>query len=155
MRNESALWKIVRREFRRYGRIVRVENKVYAGTPDTSYVLSPEPREEWASQRPPHARSGWLELKVIDCWPRTPNEIVPVSHFTDQQRLWLYKWYMDGGNAFMLLRVNVSPVEYFLFDGYNAYNVGVRYRRRDFEERASAVSRGILDVNAFLTALTS
>lgn len=77
---------------------VSIENGAGAGTPDVNYV------------------EGWLELKSVERWPPRDG-ILPVDHFTPQQRLWLRKRSLAKGNAHMLLKV---ADDWLLIDGWDA-----------------------------------
>lgn len=77
-----------------------VENRVgVLGTPDVNYI------------------EGWIELKWRRTWPKRPETIVTIDHFTLEQRRWLNKRFMAGGNAWLLLQVQR---EWLLFTGRGA-----------------------------------
>lgn len=80
---------------------VSVENKVYPGTPDVNYI------------------GGWVELKWLPNWPRDREAIVPVKHFTPQQRVWLKRRWRKGGQALVLMQVKANDA-WLLFDGETA-----------------------------------
>ena len=73
-----------------------VENSVHPGTADVNYV------------------EGWIELKYIPRWPKKADSIVPLPHFTPQQRVWLARRFRKNGNVFLLLKV---AKDWLLFDG--------------------------------------
>jgi hypothetical protein len=75
-----------------------VENCVAVGMPDINFSL------------------GWIELKV-DKWV---GGRMKLTHFTGQQRAWLFTRRMSGGNAWLFVLVEG---EYFLFDGSDAFSV--------------------------------
>jgi hypothetical protein len=79
---------------------VSVENGVGAGTPDVNYV------------------EGWLELKSLDEWPKRASTKVRIEHYTQGQRVWIYRRYMKGGVVYLLLKV---ANDWLLFDGGAAY----------------------------------
>lgn len=74
---------------------VSVENPVFPGTPDVNYI------------------GGWIELKWLRDWPKRDGEVA-IRHFTPQQRSWLKRRWLRGGNVFLLLQVGN---EWLLFDG--------------------------------------
>ena len=76
-----------------------VENGVGAGTPDVNYT------------------GGWLELKSLAEWPASDETIFHVDHFTPQQRLWLRKRWLTGGNVHALVKV---ADDWLLIDGWMA-----------------------------------
>jgi hypothetical protein len=77
----------------------RVENAVALGMPDVNYI------------------EGWIELKYVADWPKREETPLRLGHFTPQQRVWLYRRWVLGGKAFLLLRV---AKEFLLFDGRTA-----------------------------------
>lgn len=78
---------------------VRVENPIHPGTPDVNL------------------RTGaWIELKAIAKWPARAATIVQIPHFTPQQRVWLLRRSLAGGQTYLLLEV-VRTREWLLFDG--------------------------------------
>jgi hypothetical protein len=79
---------------------IGVENPVYPGTPDVNYV------------------EGWLELKWLRAWPVNPNTVVTIEHYTQQQRIWIYRRWCKGGRVHLLLQVQK---EWLLFNGRVAY----------------------------------
>lgn len=81
----------------------RVENLVDAGCPDVNYT------------------GGWIELKNVPKWPKRPNTLVRIDHYTDQQRLWLLRRWKAGGRAFLVVQVDRS---WFLFGAHSAQLVG-------------------------------
>lgn len=78
-----------------------VENPIGPGTPDVNYI------------------EGWIELKWLRRWPKRPETIVPLPHFTQGQRLWLRRRCRRGGNAWLLLQ---CKQEWLLFYGLDAHD---------------------------------
>lgn len=76
---------------------VFVENVMLAGTPDINYV------------------EGWIELKWLEDWPKKPQTPVRLPKFKRGQRIFLYKRCLAGGQAYLLLRVNL---EWILLPGF-------------------------------------
>lgn len=81
---------------------ISVENPVYPGTPDVNYI------------------GGWLELKWLRDWPKRATSPVAIPHFTPQQRAWLKRRWLRGGDAFLLLQVGKG---WYLLDG----NIAAEY----------------------------
>lgn len=79
-----------------------VENRVGKGTPDNNYV------------------EGWCELKWLRHWP-AKGGVVAISHYTNQQRLWLRRRWRKGGRVFLML---VQNQEMLLWAGCDAGPVG-------------------------------
>ena len=85
-----------------------VENPACPGTPDVQHIY------------------GWLELKFKETWPVREDTTVRISHFSQQQRVWLMRrYYMCEklntlhGQVFLLLYV-AETNEHLLFDGLTA-----------------------------------
>ncbi len=76
----------------------RVECVIPPGLPDVHYIINEVP--------------GWIELKDVDR-PKRPTTPIRIDHFTKRQRLWLYRYGMSRGHAWIL--VHVEDVNY-LFD---------------------------------------
>lgn len=67
------------------------------GTPDIAYV------------------GGWIECKATEQWPARHETRVALDHdLTKGQRIWLTKWQLAGGRAFVMLNI---AREWLLFDG--------------------------------------
>ena len=78
-----------------------IENPIGPGTPDVNYI------------------EGWIELKWLRRWPKRPETVVPLPHFTQGQRLWLRRRWRRGGNAWLLLQ---CKQEWLLFHGLDAHD---------------------------------
>lgn len=107
MRAESAMWKKLR-PFLLAAKLdpVRVENPIHPGTPDVNL-----------------ANGLWIELKCIPSWPVRDLTPVRIDHYTQQQRVWLYRrWRFAPGTTFLLLEV-LSAHQWLLFDGNVAAKV--------------------------------
>lgn len=97
---------------------ISVENSAYPGTPDVNYV------------------EGWLELKWVRDWP-VNGGIVTIDHFTPQQRVWLLRRQLAGGNVFLLLQV--AQRTWMLFDGATAAEYVGRANRETLENVATKI----------------
>ena len=101
---------------------VRVENPIHPGTPDVNL-----------------ATGTWIELKCIERWPVRDATKVRISHYTPQQRVWLYRrWRYAPGTTFLLLEVR-SIGEWLIFDGDVAAKIVGRATAADHRESARAV----------------
>lgn len=81
---------------------IRVENRVEAGTPDVNL------------------RGGeWIELKWERRYPKKPETVILLAHYTAQQRCWAIRRAHAGGRVFLLLKI--GP-EWILFKGEVAAN---------------------------------
>jgi hypothetical protein len=101
MRAESAMWRKLRPVLLAAKLDpVRVENPIHPGTPDVNI-----------------ATGHWIELKCLPCWPVREMTNVRIPHYTQQQRVWLYRrWRYAPGSTFLLLEV-CSEQQWLLFDG--------------------------------------
>lgn len=88
---------------------VAVENPAMPGTPDVNFI------------------GGWLELKKVDRWPERGG-VLRLPHYTQQQRVWLWKRWVHGRYAGLLLQVGA---EWLLFDGDVASRVVGRANRQE------------------------
>ena len=83
-----------------------VENGASPGTPDVNYI------------------DGWIEVKLVDDWPKRAATPVRIKHFTPEQRATLLQRCLRGGRAFLLV-YRPDNNEVYIFDGmYAAHAVG-------------------------------
>lgn len=111
---------------------VSVENGVGAGTPDVNYT------------------GGWIELKSMAAWPVDPDLPLRVDHFTTQQRLWLRKRWLAGGNVWLLIKV---ADDWLLLTGWDAAVYLGRMCRADLVKQACASWEGGLSAKGLLEFL--
>lgn len=96
-----------------------VENPTHPGTPDVNYV------------------EGWIELKWLRRWPGNADASpVLLPHFTKQQRVWLRRRWLKGGNVYLLWQVGKT---WMLFDGATAAQVVGKATRPALVEAALKV----------------
>lgn len=101
---------------------VRVENPLHPGTPDVNLC-----------------DGRWIELKCIPRWPVRAKTNVRIAHYTEQQRVWLYRrWHFAPGSTFLLLEV-ITDRQWLLFDGNVAAKVVGRGTMSDHRLNARAV----------------
>jgi hypothetical protein len=74
-----------------------VENSARVGTPDVAFV------------------GGWIELKRLSAWPKRPETVVRIPHYTAEQRAFSRLWAGAGGQSYLLLRVGHK--EWLLWNG--------------------------------------
>lgn len=72
---EQALWDRLSRMMGGRWRADRVENKILQGMPDVYFGVSPQ-------------LHGWIELKVLPEFPKSPKTTVKVPHYTAWQANW-------------------------------------------------------------------
>lgn len=94
----------------------RVENSVGPGTPDIEYI------------------GGHIESKQMPRWPKRPNSILRVPHYTPQQRAWHVGRCVSGGRCHVVIEV-ASDV--FVFDGIMAAeHLGLDFTRAHMQGAA-------------------
>jgi hypothetical protein len=96
--SEDALRQIVRRELSPFGKLIRIENMVNAGTPDINYLIRRYPKVEPAC--------GWLELKHEDRWPTRRTTVFRCASLTREQVDWQTHWALAGGRVWTLIQVH-------------------------------------------------
>jgi len=96
---------------------IRVENRALKGTPDVNYIY------------------GWLELKHADRWPPKGGPLQLNHPPTNEQRTFLLRREINGGRAFLCLRV---ARDWFLLDGRTAHALWAKDRlppdKKEIEE---------------------
>lgn len=101
---------------------VRVENPIYPGTPDVNL-----------------ADGRWIELKYLAGWPARETSVLRIPHFTEQQRVWLYRrWHYAPGTTHLLLEVRAAK-QWLLFDGDVAAKIVGRAMVAEHRRAARAV----------------
>lgn len=111
-----------------------VENRVGVGTPDVNYI------------------EGWIELKWVRRWPKRPETVVDIDHFSKEQRIWLNRRYQRMGNSWLLLQVGR---EWLLFTGQDAADyVGKLTREGLYKVCRMRLTQG-MDKEELIECLTS
>ena len=123
MRRESLMWQKVRPVLLAAKLDpVRVENPIHPGTPDVNLC-----------------DGRWMELKCLPSWPARASTNVRIPHYTQQQRVWLYRrWKYAPGSTLLLLEV-VADRQWLLFDGDVAAKIVGRATTSDHRRSARAV----------------
>lgn len=80
----------------------RVENVLNAGTPDVNYT------------------GGWIENKYIPQWPKRASTLIRLMEDRPEQAVWLYRRWISGGAAWVMLR---AASHYYLFSGFDALTI--------------------------------
>lgn len=138
---EHDLWHRLRDAGKKFGHFERIENMVGRGRPDVNYCVV--------------GVEGNIELKQIARWPKKPETVVEVDHFTPQQRIWIRTRLSAQGRVYVLLEV-VSPVpHYYLLPGsWCCGYLGVS-ATRDMIAKAALVAGGPrFPVEKMMAALT-
>jgi len=111
---------------------IAVENPCLPGTADVNYV------------------EGWIELKWLRAWPKRPETVVHIEHYTQEQRLWSVARRLAGGTSWLLLQ---CKREWLLFDSGVAAKHLNAVPRSDLYELADKVWTNGLNVQEFLTCV--
>lgn len=88
---EQRLWDWLRDRLTGRWFAERVENRVMAGTPDVYF-----------SHR---LGRGWIELKVVNNWPRTEVAKFKIPHWTQNQRNWMQQHHAQGGKSWLVVGI--------------------------------------------------
>lgn len=76
---------------RKYGHVQRVENLIGVGICDINLCI--------------RGTESWVELKQLPNWPRDPDAIVKVDHYTPQQRNWQRARGSAGGRVYVFIQI--------------------------------------------------
>jgi hypothetical protein len=126
---------------RRYGHVARIENMIGSGYPDIDYCI--------------RGVAGKVESKWRLNWPKDPDGIVTLDHFTNQQRIWIRDRHRAGGRIYVMLEVEKPLASYLLLPGeWARVRLGITATRRDIEVSALASGVGRFPTDAILEALT-
>lgn len=88
---EQRLYDWLRRKIGHRAFLERIENRVKRDTPDL-YAC-------WVGT------AGWIELKVLDEFPKREKTPVRLQHWTSGQRYWAMRHATNGGRTWLLLQV--------------------------------------------------
>lgn len=100
---EANVSKALMTRLKKVGHATRIENLVGVGMPDVSYCVD--------------GAEGFIENKWRSSWPKDPEGIVTLKHFTAQQRIWIADRARAGGSVFVLLGVGIPVTDWLLLDG--------------------------------------
>jgi hypothetical protein len=94
---EKALWRYLNNGVGQRWDACRHEDCATSGVPDVSFGMHDYAREK--------VINGWIELKVLDDWPRRPDTVVKFRSLSKEQRMWMNGRGTAGGNVWILVRV--------------------------------------------------
>lgn len=143
---ETNLWRYLKEGMGNRWDACRHEDKITEGVPDVSFGMS---RIDNRCLDRKARVNGWIELKVLDSWPKRPSTVVRVDHLTDEQRRWIAERGKAGGNVWLFLRVGR---EYLLFYWDVVNLIGTR-NAEDLKDLASRTWEGSVDWEDFESAL--
>lgn len=136
--SEKDLSRLLMNSMKAYGDFQRIENMVGVGMPDVSYCI--------------RGTEGFIENKWRASWPRDPEDIVTLDHFTPQQRIWIKRRTSAGGRVYVFLQVGTG---YYLLPGRSAaLSLGKDWRRRDIERAALICGLGAFPTKNLLAVLS-
>lgn len=113
------------------------EDQFSVGIPDLSYGA--------------RGINGWIELKRVLSWPKRPDTIVKMEHFTANQVNWLRRRGKKAGHCYLLIQV---AAEYFVFSFHEARRVRAGITRQEFSELCILHMVGTLDPDRLLGCVT-
>lgn len=121
-RDENIFWKYLDGKMKGWWHVQRHEDKYSVGIADISYAAN--------------FVDGWIELKYLPKWPKTYDLLVPIKHFTAQQKNWLVaRGERGSGNVYVMLKVDGQTKSYMLFHYSVARRLG-SMSRSDMEKEA-------------------
>ena len=138
---ESGLWSTIKRNLDCGSpalHMTRIENSAGDGTPDVELCYL--------------GRCAWVELKHLEAFPVRPGTVVKITHYTDEQRLWLKQRGGAGGRAWLFIQVGK---EYYIFDWEEAQKVGVSMTAADWKFRCYQRWVGRFDWSEWLEIVTT
>jgi hypothetical protein len=137
---EKDLSRLLLKNMRQHGHFERIENMTGVGMPDVSYAISGE--------------EGFIENKWRAAWPRDPEDVVTLDHYTNQQRIWARQRTAAGGRVYLLLEIERPSPSYFLLSGiWCATYLGKTATRADIEANALVIGLGKFPTLALAVAL--
>lgn len=111
-----------------------VENPAYPGTPDIQFI------------------DGWIECKYLEDWPKKEETTVRIPHFTQQQRVWLLRRWLEVtkkatlrkiyGAGWLVLYV-ASTKDWLVFNG----EIAARHVAKDGVNKAKLFELACLTTN--------
>lgn len=118
MGSEKSLWQTMRRNvnwaFGEYVHLQRHEDTAALGIPDVSYSIRPDMRKF-------KYFNGWIELKYSAEYPKRETSVVPLKHFTIEQREWLIARGTLGAHCCILWQIGT---DYYVFNWQQAALLG-------------------------------
>lgn len=136
MGREQLMWASLRDNIGHRWHAQRHEDALAVGIPDVSYGANKV--------------QGWIELKCLDSWPKRPDTIVRIEHYTPDQKAWLWLRGNAGGRCWLLLKVERT---WLLFSHVQARQVGL-LKQTDLRALATKVWESRLDGEEFLETIT-
>lgn len=134
---ESAMWNSLKNSIGKYWDATRHEDKLSRGVPDVSFGT--------------RGLSGWIELKALLNWPKRPETVVSLPHYTAQQRLWLWNRGKHCNTIWLLVRVGNL---WLLFDHVVAQNVGKNLNKDEMLRLCQKVWIGVPTNEDFINTIT-
>lgn len=136
---ERQFSKALMAQLKKRGHATRIENITALGMPDVCYCIN--------------GVEGFIENKWLLAWPKNPERLVTLRHFTVQQRLWISERARAGGRVHVLLYVQTPVLEVFLFNGVWAAEHLGRTTRAHMYANASVCCKQRIDWSALISGL--
>jgi hypothetical protein len=127
MNREVALFNYLKQGMKNRWDVSRHEDNTGPGIPDVSYGL--------------RNVNGWIELKVLDSWPKSDKTPVKIPHLTDWQKRWLARRGMHGGRTWLLVRIHK---DYLLINGVWIWEIG-SLSKEELRQKASGFWSGSIN----------
>lgn len=134
---EQALWDKIRDEMAGHWRADRVENKILQGMPDVYFSVS-------------SGLTGWMELKVINQFPKGDHHVVRIPHYTPFQANWHWTHRDFGTKSWIVIQVEE---EVFFFAARMALALFEGMSVKDFRKSARIVDLKKMDNLKIVDAL--
>lgn len=124
-----------------HGHFDRIENMVGSGMPDVTYCV--------------RGAEGFIELKQIKEWPKRPETVVAIEHYTSQQRIWARQRIAAGGRVWLMLEVVRPRPTYLVFSSdWSRIHLGVSATEADCRRAAVVYGEGRFPAPAVLGLLS-
>lgn len=135
-KKESNMWERLSKAMRGYWVASRIESGTTTGIPDVFFAI-------------PNI-GGWIELKVLDEFPKKATTPVKIPHLYDQQKKWIKRYGKIAGNVWFFIYVE-STEEYFLWP-WNLIDEIESLNRHEWRMK-STLALGDLDPESLYRAL--
>jgi len=127
---EKQLWDKIKGQLGNAWDAQRHEDEFSVGIPDVSYGAA--------------GINGWIELKRLERYPKNPQTVIKIKHFTGVQKNWLYERQQKGGHCWLLLQI---ADDYYLFKGDRCDKVGSYLNKEGLERNAHSIYSNNKDIS--------
>lgn len=141
---EQKLYDWLQRKIGHVAMLERVENRVKKDTPDL-YLAT-----KHGQALRPRPLQGWVELKVLDAWPKRATTAVRLAHWTTGQRYWALRHRAMGGCTWLLVQVEKTV---YVFDAAEVAGEIDTWTRDEWESYGEVLDMQKTDTLRVLDAL--